>query len=168
MFVDQISKRDAAAVPEAFPRVFLQAALCVARKIRGVVLCKSFEQRFENDSFRRIWNRLIGVIQGNAVLFEACFIYGCIILIPAETVEIPHNQRFKPMMIAILYHALKLRAIVGVQAGQAAIRVYFNDRHAVFFGKAFASADLPFNGFLALIVARKTGVYSRLHAITYS
>ena len=47
MFVDQISKRDAAAVPEAFPRVFLQAALCVARKIRGVVLCKSFEQRFE-------------------------------------------------------------------------------------------------------------------------
>ena len=71
------------------------------------------------------------------------------------------------MMIAILYHALKLWAIVGVQAGQAAIRVYFNDRHAVFFGKAFASADLPFNGFLTLIMARKTGVYGRFHAITY-
>ncbi len=63
------------------------------------------------------------------------------------------------MAVAVCDHALKFWAIVGMEAGQAAICVYLDHSHVVLFGEALTGANLSFDGFFALVVAGEAGIY---------
>ena len=74
-----------------------------------------------------------------------------VITVPGKAVKLPDQHNVKQLFVAVLYHLLKLRAVVCL-GRDSTVNVVLDDGDAVLFRIGSAFPDLAFDGFFALVV----------------
>ena len=96
---------------------------------------------------------------------QLVLIVGRIIAVPGKAVKLPDQHDVKQPFLAVLDHLLEVRAVVGF-GRERTVDVVLDDRDTVLFGVGGAFPNLPFDGFLALVVAGIAGVNHSGHGCT--
>lgn len=89
--------------------------------------------------------------------FFSCFIPGTIVAIPGKTVKFPDQYNIKQLLVAVLDHLLKLRAVVRLSR-DGTVNVVLDDSDAIFLGIRRTFTNLTLNGFFALVITGIAGV----------
>ena len=110
--VDGVAERDSTARKFAFQGVFRHAANDLFGQISGVILGITFQNRFQNDTFRAIRNDLGGRHKLDTILFQLGLIPGTVVAVPGKAVQLPDQHDVKQLFVAVFDHLLKLRAVV--------------------------------------------------------
>ena len=155
--IDDITKWDSTARKFAFQGVFRHAANDLFGQISGVILGITFQNRFQNDTFRAIRNDLGSRHELDTVLLQLGLIPGTIVAVPGKTVKFPDQHNVKQFLVAVLYHLLELRAVICL-GRDSTVNVVLDDGDAVLLCIGSAFPDLAFDGFFTLVVAGITGV----------
>ena len=110
--VDGVAERDSTARKFAFQGVFRHAANDLFGQISGVILGITFQNRFQNDTFRAIRNDLGGRHKLDTILFQLGLIPGTVVAVSGKTIQLPDQHDVKQLLVAVFYHLLELRAVV--------------------------------------------------------
>ena len=84
--------------------------------------------------------------------------------VAGKTVELPDDDHIEQVLVAVLNHLLKRRAMV-CPRGISAVDVVLQNRDVVLLRESRTLADLSFDGFLALVVGRIAGINNGFHSI---
>jgi hypothetical protein len=155
--VDGVAERDSTARKFAFQGVFRHAANDLFGQISGVILGITFQNRFQNDTFRAIRNDLGGRHKLDTILFQLGLIPGTVVAVSGKAVQFPDQHDIKQLFVAVFYHLLKLRAVVCL-GRDGTVNVVLDDGDAVLFRIGRALPDLAFDGFFTLVVTGIAGV----------
>ena len=155
--VDGVAERDSTARKFAFQGVFRHAANDLFGQISGVILGITFQNRFQNDTFRAIRNDLGGRHKLDTILFQLGLIPGTVVAVPGKTVQLPDQHDVKQLFVAVFDHLLKLRAVVRL-GRDSTVNVVLDDGDAVLFGISRTFPDLTLNGFFTLVVTGIAGI----------
>ena len=126
-------------------------------QISGVILGITFQNRFQNDTFRAIRNDLGGRHKLDTILFQLGLIPGTVVAVSGKAVQFPDQHDIKQLFVAVFYHLLKLRAVVCL-GRDGTVNVVLDDGDAVLFRIGRALPDLAFDGFFTLVVTGIAGV----------
>ena len=149
--IQRIAKCSTTTVTATFQDVLRLSTDNLFGKVGRVVFCIALQNRFQNDAFRAIRDNLGSRHELDTVLLQLGLIPGTVITIPGKTVEFPDQHNVKQLFVAVLYHLLKLRAVVRL-GRDGTVNVVLDDGDAVFLGISRAFPDLAFDGFFALVV----------------
>ena len=149
--VDGVAERDSTARKFAFQGVFCHAANDLFGQISGVILGITFQNRFQNDTFRAIRNDLGGRHKLDTILFQLGLIPGTVVAVPGKTVQLPDQHDVKQLFVAVFDHLLKLRAVVRF-CRNGTVNVVLDDGDAVLFRIGRALPDLAFDRFFTLVI----------------
>ena len=155
--VDGVAERDSTARKFAFQGVFRHAANDLFGQISGVILGITFQHRFQNDTFRAIRNDLGSRHELDTVLLQLGLVPGTVVAVPGKAVQFPDQHNVKQLFVAVFYHLLKLRAVVGF-GRDGTVDIVLDDGDAILFGIGRAFPYLAFDGFFALVIAGIAGV----------
>jgi len=149
--VDGVAERDSTARKFAFQGVFRHAANDLFGQISGVILGITFQNRFQNDTFRAIRNDLGSRHELDTVFLQLSLVPGTVVAVPGKAVELPDQNHIEDFLRAVLYHPLEVRAVIRFgRVGTVDIGADHGD--TVLLGVVLAVAQLPFNGFFALVI----------------
>ena len=154
-----------AAVVLALQNILGHATHDLFRKFCGIVFSHAGEHTLDHDTRRAVRDRLRGRYQLDMISFQLVLIVGRIIAVSGKTVELPDQHNVKQPFLAVLDHLLEVRAVVGF-GRERTVDVVLDDRDTVLFGVGGAFPNLPFDGFLALVVAGIAGVNHSGHGCT--
>ena len=87
--VDGVAERDSTARKFAFQGVFRHAANDLFGQISGVILGITFQNRFQNDTFRAFGDDLGSRHELDTVLLQLGLVPGTVVAIPGKTVQLP-------------------------------------------------------------------------------
>lgn len=154
MIFDFVSVWDAAAGEIAVLSGDAHAARDVLGEVAAVVLGKTFEHGFEDDSLG-----FIGYFFGDrhdldAVDTEFCLIASGVDAIAGEAVELIDENGVEDAFAAVLDHSLELVAVLGFCAGLRAVDVLADDLETVLFGVLHTVLELSLDAALVLPVGR--------------
>ena len=149
--VDGVAERDSTARKFAFQGVFRHAANDLFGQISGVILGITFQNRFQNDTFRAIRNDLGGRHKLDTILFQLGLIPGTIVAVPGKTVQLPDQHDVKQLFVAVFDHLLKLRAVVRL-GRDGTVNIVLDDGDAILFRIGRTLADLAFDRFFTLVI----------------
>lgn len=142
----------------AFERVALHAAPRADCRLLGLARGQSLKQLLVDDALGRIGYLLKRRYELHAVLGKLALVYGRVVLASAEAIHHVHENYVA--LASARDHALELRAVVRAPA-YGVVAVLGNDGVALALAPLAADAQLVVDGGLALLVARKAGVYHR-------
>ena len=154
-----------AAVVLALQNILGHAAHNFFRKFCRVVFSHAGEHTLDHDTRRAVRDGLRGRHQLDMISFQLVLIVGRIIAVSGKTVEFPDQHNVKQPFLAVLDHLLEVRAVIGF-GGKGTVNVVFDHSDAVLFRIGSTFPDLPFDGFLALVVAGIAGVNHSGHGCT--
>ena len=154
-----------AAVVLPLQNILGHAAHDLFRKFCGIVFSHAGEHTLDHDTRRAVRDRLRGRYQLDMISFQLVLIVGRIIAVSGKTVEFPDQHNVKQPFLAVLDHLLEVRAVIGF-GGKGTVNVVFDHSDAVLFRIGSTFPDLPFDGFLALVVAGIAGVNHSGHGCT--
>ena len=142
----------------ALERVALHAAPRADRGLLRLARGEAFEQLLVDDAFRAVRYLFKRRDELHAVLGKLALVYGRVILPSAEAIH--HVHKHYVALASVRDHALELGAVVGA-ARYGVVAVFRRDGVALAFAPVAAHAQLVVYRGLALLVARKAGVYHR-------
>ena len=155
--IQRISKRSATTVAAAFQDVLGLSTDDLFGKVSGIILSITFQHRFQNDALRPLRNNFRCRHEFDTVLLQLGLIPGTVVAVPGKTVEFPDQHNVKQFLVAVFYHLLELRAVIGL-GGDGTVDVVLDDGDAVLFGIGGTFPDLTFDGFFALVVRGIAGI----------
>ena len=155
--VDGVAERDSTARKFDFQGVFRHAANDLFGQISGVILGITFQNRFQNDTFRAIRNDLGGRHKLDTILFQLGLIPGTVVAVPGKTVQLPDQHDVKQLFVAVFDHLLKLRAVVRL-GRDGTVNIVLDDGDAILFRIGRTLANLAFDRFFTLAVRRIAGI----------
>ena len=117
----------------------------------GIILIHAFEQTFQKDSFRRVWNVFHGGHDFYAVVFQAFSVYRHLVLVAGESVKFVNENHVPLFFIAVFEHSLEIFAVI-VCTGHGSVNIGVDDEDIVPFGKFVADALLPLDGLFGLAI----------------
>ena len=165
LFVHLKTNGNRAAVVLSLQNILGHAAHDLFRKFCRVVFSHAGEHTLDHDTRRAVRDRLRGRYQLDMIPLQLVLIVGRIIAVPGKAVKLPDQHDVKQPFLAVLDHLLEVRAVVGF-GRERTVDVVLDDRDTVLFGVGGAFPNLPFDGFLALVVAGIAGVNHSGHGCT--
>ena len=165
LFVHLEANGNRAAVVLPLQNILGHAAYDLFRQLCRVVFSHAGEHTLDHDTRRAVRDRLGGRYQLDMVAFQQVFVVCRIVTISGETVKFPDQHDVKQPFLAVLDHLLEVWAVVGF-GRERTVDVVLDDRDTVLFGVGGAFPNLPFDGFLALVVAGIAGVNHSGHGCT--
>ena len=154
-----------AAVVLALQNILRHAAHDLFGQLCRIVFCHAGQHTLDHDTRRAVRDRLRGRYQLDMISFQLVLIVGRIIAVSGKAVEFPDQHDVKQPFLAVLDHLLEVWAVVGF-GRERTVDVVLDDRDTVLFGVGGAFPNLPFDGFLALVVAGIAGVNHSGHGCT--
>ena len=85
-----------------------------------------------------------------------------VVTVAGEPVQFPHDYHIEQPFITVPYHALKFGTVIRFR-GKRSVDIRANDGYSAFLRKFHTLADLTFNAFLSLIIARITRINHPSH-----
>ena len=155
--IQRVAKGSTTTVAASFQDVLSLSTHDLLGKVGGVVFRITFQHRFQNDAFRPLGDDLGGRHELDAILLQLGLVPGTVVAVPSKTVQLPDQHNVKQLLVAVLNHLLKLRAVVRF-CRDGTVDVVLDDGDAVLFGIGGAFTNLTFNGFFALTVSRIAGI----------
>ena len=149
--IDSVAERDSTARELAFQGVFRHAANDLFRQVSGIILGITFQHRFQNDALRSLGDDLGGRHELDTVLLQLGLVPGTVVAVPGKTIQLPDQHDVKQLLVTVLNHLLKLRAVVRL-GRDSTVNVVLDDGDAVLFRIGSAFTNLAFNGFFALVI----------------
>ena len=149
--VDDVAKGNGTASELSLQCVFSHATNNLFRQISGIVLGITFQHRFQNDALRSLGDDLGGRHELDTVLLQLGLVPGTVVAVPGKTVQLPDQHDVKQLLVTVLNHLLKLRAVVRL-GRDSTVNVVLDDGDAVLFRIGSAFTNLAFNGFFALVI----------------
>ena len=146
-----------AAVVLALQNILSHAAHDLFRKFCGIVFSHTGEHALDHDTRWAVRDGLRGRHQLDMIPLQLVLIVGRIIAVSSKTVKLPDQHNVKQPFLAVLDHLLEVRAVIGF-GGKGAVNVVLDHGNAVLFGVGRTLANLTFDGFLTLVIARIAGV----------
>ena len=125
-------------------------------------VCKALQDGFQQDAVCAGRNYLGCGNHTDVVLLEQHLISGAVVTVAGKAVEFPDDDHIEQVLVAVLNHLLKRRAMV-CPRGISAVDVVLQNRDVVLLRESHTLADLSFDGFLALVVGRIAGVDNGFH-----
>ena len=155
--IQRIAKSSTATIAAAFQDVLCLSTDNLFGKVGRVVFCIALQNRFQNDAFRPLGDDFRCRHELDAVLLQLSLIPCAIVAVPGKTVELPDQHDVKQLLVAVLYHLLELRAVIGL-GGDGTVDVVLDDGDAVLLSIRRAFTDLTLDGFFALVITGIAGV----------
>ena len=155
--IQRIAKGSTTTVAAAFQNVLRLSTDDLFGKVSGIILSITFQHRFQNDALRPLRNNFRCRHEFDTVLLQLGLIPGTVVAVPGKTVEFPDQHNVKQFLVAVFYHLLELRAVIGL-GGDGTVDVVLDDGDAVLFGIGGTFPDLTFDGFFALVVRGIAGI----------
>ena len=149
--VDDVAKGNGTASELSLQCVFGHATNDLFGQISGVILGITFQNRFQNDTFRAIRNDLGGRHKLDTILFQLGLIPGTVVAVSGKAVQFPDQHNVKQLLVAVFYHLLELWTVVRL-GRDGTVNVVLDDGDAVLFGISRTFPDLTFDGFFALVI----------------
>ena len=162
LLIYDISNRACAAVAFFVEYIFGHTAIDLFSQIGGIILCKALQDGFQQDAVCAGRNYLGCGNHTDVVLLEQHLISGAVVTVAGKAVEFPDDDHIEQVLVAVLNHLLKRRAMV-CPRGISAVDVVLQNRDVVLLRESHTLADLSFDGFLALVVGRIAGVDNGFH-----
>ena len=155
--IQRIAKGSTATIAAAFQDVLGLSTHDLLGKVSGIILGITFQHRFQNNALRPLGDDLGGRHELDAVLLQLGLIPGTVVAVPGKTVQLPDQHNIKQLLVAVLYHLLKLRAVVCL-GRDSTVDVVLNDGDVVSLGIRRTFTDLTLDGFFALVITGIAGV----------
>ena len=155
--IQRIAKSSTATIAAAFQDVLCLSTDNLFGKVGRVVFCIALQNRFQNDAFRPLGDDFRCRHELDAVSLQLSLVPGTIVAVPGKTVKLPDQHDVKQLLVAVLYHLLELRAVIGL-GGDGTVDVVLDDGDAVLLSIRRAFTDLTLDGFFALVVTGIAGV----------
>ena len=155
--IQRIAKCSTTTVAAAFQNVLGLSTDNLFGKVSGVVFCIALQHRFQNDAFRPFRDDFRSRHKLDTVLLQLGLVPGTVVAVSGKAVKFPDQNDIKQLLVAVFYHLLELRAVIGL-GGDGTVDVVLDDGDVVLFGIGRAFTDLPLDGFFALVVAGIAGV----------
>ena len=149
--VDDVAKGNGTASELSLQCVFGHATNDLFRQVSGIILGITFQHRFQNDALRSLGDDLGGRHELDTVLLQLGLVPGTVVAVPGKTIQLPDQHDVKQLLVTVLNHLLKLRAVVRL-GRDSTVNVVLDDGDAIFLGISRAFPDLAFDGFFALVV----------------
>ena len=112
LLIYDISNRACAAVAFFVEYIFGHTAIDLFSQIGGIILCKALQDGFQQDAVCAGRNHLGCGNDADVVLFEQHLIAGAVVTVAGKTVELPDDDHIEQVLVAVLNHLLKRRAMV--------------------------------------------------------
>ena len=155
--IQRIAKGSTATITAAFQDVLCLSTHDLFGKVSGVVFRIALQHRFQNDALRSFGDDLGGRHKLDTILFQLGLIPGTVVAVSGKAVKFPDQNDVKQLLVAVLYHLLKLRAVVHL-CRDGTVDVVLDDGDAVLLSIRRAFTNLTFNGFFALVITGIAGV----------
>ena len=149
--VDGVAKGNGTASELSLQCVFGHATNDLFRQVSGIILGITFQHRFQNDALRSLGDDLGGRHELDTVLLQLGLVPGTVVAVPGKTIQLPDQHDVKQLLVTVLNHLLKLRAVVRL-GRDSTVNVVLDDGDAVLFRIGSAFTNLAFNGFFALVI----------------
>ena len=149
--IQRIPKGSTATVAAAFQDVLGLSTHDLLGKVCRIILGIAFQHRFQNDTFRALGDDLGGGHELDTILFQLGLVPGTVVAVSGKAIQFPDQNDVKQLLVAVLYHLLKLRAVVRFSRDRT-VDVVLDDGDAVFLGISRAFTNLTFDGFFALVI----------------
>ena len=120
-------------------------------KVGRVVFCIALQHRLQNDALWPPGNDFRCRHKLDTVLLQLGLIPRAVITVPGKAVKLPDQHNVKQLFVAVLYHLLKLRAVVRF-GRDGTVNVVLDDGDAVLFRIGSAFPNLAFDGFFTLVI----------------
>ena len=155
--IQRVAKGSTTTVAATFQDVLSLSTHDLFGKVCGIILGIAFQHRLQNDTLRPLGDDLGGRHELDTVLLQLGLIPGAVVAVPGKTVQFPDQNDVKQLSVAVLYHLLKLRAIVRL-GRDGTVDVVLNDGDAVFLCISRTFTNLAFDGFFTLVVRGIAGI----------
>ena len=163
--VDLIAHRQRTAIKHTFQRIIGHTAYNLFGKVNGIVFSEALKHGFKDNTLCAIGNNLGSGNNLNAVLLQLRLVSCAVIAISGKPVKFPNDNHIKQFFAAVLDHALKFWAVVGL-CGNCPVDVVTQNGNSILISKRGTFAELTSYGFLALIIRRISRVNYCRHAFT--
>ena len=149
--IQRIAKGSTTTVAAAFQDVLSLSTHDLLGKVSGIILGITFQHRFQNDALRPLGDDLGGRHELDTILLQLGLVPGTVVAVPGKTVKLPDQHNVKQLLVTVLNHLLKLRAVVRF-GRDGTVNVVLDDGDAILFRIGSAFTNLAFNGFFALVI----------------
>ena len=150
--IQRIAKGSTATVAAAFQDILGLSTNYLFGKVCRIILGIAFQHRFQNDALRPLGDDLGSRHELDTVFLQLGLVPGTVVAIPGKAVKFPDQHDVEQLLVTVLDHLLKLRAVVCL-GRDSTVNVVLDDGDAILFGIGGAFPDLTFDGFFALVVA---------------
>ena len=155
--IQRIAKCSTATITAAFQDVLCLSTHDLFGKVSGVVFRIALQHRFQNDALQPLGNDFRSRHKLDTVPLQLGLVPGTVIAVSGKAVKFPDQNDVKQLLVAVLYHLLKLRAVVHL-CRDGTVDVVLDDGDAVLLSIRRAFTNLTFNGFFALVITGIAGV----------
>ena len=149
--IQRVAKSSTSTVAAAFQDVLGLSTHDLLGKVCRIILGITFQHRFQNDALRPLGDDLGGRHELDTILLQLGLVPGTIITVSGKAVQFPDQHNVEQLLVTVLYHLLKFRAIVRL-GRDSTVNVVLDDGDAVLFRIGCAFTNLAFNGFFALVI----------------
>ena len=123
-------------------------------QVGGVILGQAFQDAFQDDPLRAVRNALPGIHQLDTCPLQGHFSHSNVLAIPAETVDLPHQDAVEAPLLRVSQHPLELVTADDTFARDVSVCIYLYDVNAVLLSILLAVGNLALDGLLRLVRAR--------------
>ena len=155
--IQRITEGSTATVAATFQDVLGLSTHDLLGKVSGIILGITFQYRLQNDALRSLGDDLGGGHELDTILFQLGLVPGTVVAVSGKAIQFPDQNDVKQLLVAVLYHLLKLRAVVCL-GRNGTINVMLNNGDTVLFCIGGTLTDLAFDGFFALVIAGIAGI----------
>ena len=155
--IQRVAKGSTTTVAATFQDVLRLSTHDLLGKVSGIILGITFQHRFQNDALRPLGDDLGGRHELDTVLLQLGLVPGTVVAVPGKTIQLPDQHDVKQLLVTVLYHLLKLRAVVCL-GRDGTVNVVLDDGNAILFRIGRALPDLAFDRFFTLVVAGIAGI----------
>ena len=149
--IQRVAKSSTTTVAAAFQDVLGLSTNYLFGKVCRIILGIAFQHRFQNDALRPLGDDLGGRHELDTVLLQLGLVPGTVVAVPGKTIQLPDQHDVKQLLVTVLNHLLKLRAVVRL-GRDSTVNVVLDDGDAVLLRIGSAFTNLAFNGFFALVI----------------
>ena len=155
--IQRVSKGSTTTVAAAFQDVLGLSTDDLFGKVSGIILCITFQHRFQNDALRPLGDDLSGRHELDTILLQLGLVPSTVVAVSGKAVQFPDQHNVEQLLVTVLDHLLELRAVICL-GRDGTVNIVLDDGDAILFGIGRAFPNLTFNGFFALVVTGIAGV----------
>ena len=166
-FINHIADRPGSSIEHAFQSVFRHTPDNLLRQVGGVVFRHTFQHGFQQNTVRSIGDTFRSGHHSDPVLFQSGLVAGAVVSVAGEPVQLPDEYHIEQALAAVLYHILKLRAVVRL-GRKGPVDIVAQNGDAILLRKGGTLSNLALDTFFPLVVGGIAGIDNSFHCYSPS